>query len=303
MSTATPSTTGTNTDDTRSTRRCTVDFSVCARSTAASIRPSRVCAPTVSARTTRRPPVAIVPAVTRSPPATSAGTGSPVIALVSTAALPSTTAPSAAIRSPGRTTNRSPTRSAPTGTRVSAPAASSTATSSVRSAASDRMTAPAVRRARASKYRPASTNVVTPAATSRYSGPDGCSTACQPPTAGAPSVNTSAPSDQPDAAITPRDTSVSIDVVPCRRFRAAAAWNGQAAHTTTGSASTATTTCQYGKRNDGTSDIASDRSASGMNSRSATAIRRRSDRSAASSRAAAPAVSSSAGSATTSDAP
>ena len=62
--------------------------------------------PTLTARTTSRPVTTTVPAVTRSPSAASAGTDSPVIMVRSTADWPNSTSPSAAIRSPGRTTNR-----------------------------------------------------------------------------------------------------------------------------------------------------------------------------------------------------
>ena len=71
----------------------------------------------------------MVPATTASPAAASAGTGSPVIMLRSTADAPDRTSPSAAIFSPGRTTNTSPRSSRSTGTRRSVPSAPSTQTS------------------------------------------------------------------------------------------------------------------------------------------------------------------------------
>ena len=168
VSSASPSTAGTKTAETRSTRRWAADLPACASSTARSMWDSRVDSPTRSARTVSTPPTAIVPPTTASPSATSTGAGSPVIALVSTAAAPATTVPSAAMRSPGRTTNRSPTRRCATGTRCSAPRLPRrTVTSSGRSLPSARTAPPAARRARVSKYRPASWNVVMPAATSR----------------------------------------------------------------------------------------------------------------------------------------
>ena len=87
--------------------------------------------------------------------------------LRSTADWPNSTVPSAAIVSPGRTTNRSPGRSAATGTRRSVPSPASTQASLAPAPASSRIASPALRRARASYHRPASRNVVTDAATSR----------------------------------------------------------------------------------------------------------------------------------------
>ena len=109
----------------------------------------------------------MVPPVTLSPAAASTGTDSPVIMDRSTADWPDNTSPSAAIRSPGRTTNRWPTRSRSAGMRRSASSSPSTHTSLAPAAASSRMACPAVRLARASYSRPASRNVVTEAATSR----------------------------------------------------------------------------------------------------------------------------------------
>ncbi len=109
----------------------------------------------------------MVPPVTVSPAAASTGTDSPVMVLRSTADWPARTSPSAAIRSPGRTTNRCPAWSAAAGIRRSVPSSASTHTSRAPAAASSRMARPAVRRARASYSRPASRNVVTEAATSR----------------------------------------------------------------------------------------------------------------------------------------
>ena len=159
-------TTGTNTPDTRSARRCTCAFPLCAASTSFAIWASCVSPPTRVARTTSRPPELTHDPTTASPGPTSTGTGSPVSIDTSTAELPSSTTPSVAIFSPGRTTNRSPTRSASVGTRVSTPARS-TATSFAPSSSSARSAAPACRLDRASNQRPASRNVVTPVATSR----------------------------------------------------------------------------------------------------------------------------------------
>ena len=119
VSSAIPITTGTNTADTRSASRCTGALPACACSTSRASWASCVSAPTRVARTTSRPPAFTVPPATASPGPTSTGTDSPVSMLASTADVPSTTSPSVAIFSPGRTTNRSPTARDSTGTRIS----------------------------------------------------------------------------------------------------------------------------------------------------------------------------------------
>src|SRR6187200_1623000 len=55
----------------------------------------------------------------------------------------------------------------------------------------------------------------------------------------------SAYSDHTNAAETPIEISVSIVAAPWRRLTHAARWNGYAAHTTTGAASTSDSHCQY----------------------------------------------------------
>ena len=163
---ATPMTTGTNTAEIRSASRCTGALPAWASATSRAIWASWVPAPTRVARTTSRPAAFTHPPVTASPGPTSAGTGSPVSIEVSTAELPETTTPSAAIFSPGRTVNCSPTASCLTGIRTSAPSRS-TATSLAPSDSSARSAAPDRRLARASKYRPSRISAVTPDATSR----------------------------------------------------------------------------------------------------------------------------------------
>lgn len=106
-------------------------------------------------------------AMTVSPSPASPGTDSPVIAERSTAVWPNSTSPSAAMVSPGRTTNRSPGRSRLAGTRRSLPSGSSRHTSLAAAAARSRMAWLVMRLARASYTRPASRNVVTVAAVSR----------------------------------------------------------------------------------------------------------------------------------------
>jgi len=168
---ASTSTTGTNTAEIRSASRCTGAFPVCAWVTSRPIWASVVSSPTRVARTTRYPEALTVAPVTASPGPTSTGTGSPVRSEVSTALVPSTTAPSVATFSPGRTANRSPTASASIGTRVStrcpAPSSSRRATSLAPRARRVRRASPARRRERNSAYRPARRNVVTTAATSK----------------------------------------------------------------------------------------------------------------------------------------
>ncbi len=144
------STTGTKTPEIRSASRCTSALPFCASSTSRAIRASWVSAPTRVASTTRRPEVLTVAPVTKSPTPASTGTDSPVSMEASTAELPSTTVPSVAIFSPGRTTNRSPTARAFTGTRTSRPSRR-TATSLAPSSSRALSAAPAFRLERASR--------------------------------------------------------------------------------------------------------------------------------------------------------
>ena len=120
----TTSTAGTNTPETRSARRCTGALPAWAAVTIAPMRARVVPAPTAVARTSSDPNVFTQPPVTASLIPTSTGTDSPVSMEASTAERPSTTTPSVAIFSPGRTANRSPGWRASTGTRSSVRAAS-----------------------------------------------------------------------------------------------------------------------------------------------------------------------------------
>ncbi len=164
--TASAMTTGTKTAEIRSARRWAAALPFCASSTSRAIRASWVSEPTRVASTTSRPPALTVAPVTVSPGETSTGTDSPVSIEASTADAPSTTRPSVAMVSPGRTTKWSPTDSSATGTRTSRPSRR-TAASLAPSSISARRAAPAFRFERASKYRPARMKVVTPAAASR----------------------------------------------------------------------------------------------------------------------------------------
>ena len=163
---AMPMTTGTNTDEIRSASRCTGGLPACAATTSRASCASWVSAPTRVARTTSRPFALTPPPVTASPSPTSTGTGSPVSSEVSTAERPERTIPSAAIFSPGRTTNSSPAASSVAGTRTSWPFRS-TATSLAPRASRARSAAPDRRLARASRSRPSRISTGTAAATSR----------------------------------------------------------------------------------------------------------------------------------------
>ena len=170
VATASTMTTGTKIPDTRSASRCTCALPFWASSTRRAICASWVSAPTRVARTTSRPPALTVAPTTRLPGSTSTGTDSPVTIEASTAEVPSSTSPSVATFSPGRTTNLVPTTSSETGTRTSVAAAPSprrTETSLAPISSRARRAAPERRLARASAYRPASRNAVTPAAASR----------------------------------------------------------------------------------------------------------------------------------------
>ena len=150
VATARAITTGTNTAETRSASRCTGALPDCAVSTRRAICASWVSAPTRVARTTSRPPALTVAPTTSSPGPTSTGTDSPVSMLASTADEPSTTRPSVATFSPGRTTKWSPTTRPPIGIRCSRPSrrtATSLAPSSIkaRNAAPERFLARASR--------------------------------------------------------------------------------------------------------------------------------------------------------------
>ncbi len=143
-------TTGTKTPETRSASRWAAALPFCASSTSFAIRASWVSAPTRVASTTSRPPAFTVAPVTASPTPTSTGTDSPVSIEASTAEVPSTTVPSVAIFSPGRTRKRSPTFSSPTGICSSRPSRR-TVTSLAPSSSRALSAAPALRLERASK--------------------------------------------------------------------------------------------------------------------------------------------------------
>ncbi len=143
-------TTGTKTAEMRSASRWAAALPFWASSTSFAIRANWVSAPTRVASTTSRPPAFRVAPVTVSPTPTSTGTDSPVSIDASTAEVPSTTVPSVAIFSPGRTRKRSPVLSPSTGIRSSRPSRS-TVTSLAPSSSRAFSAAPALRLERASK--------------------------------------------------------------------------------------------------------------------------------------------------------
>ena len=150
VATASPITIGTNTAEMRSARRCTGALPAWASCTSRAIWASCVSAPTLVARTTSRPPAFTVAPTTASPAPTSTGTGSPVTSEASIAEVPSSTTPSVATFSPGRTTKRSPTASWSIGMRCSTPPRI-TDTSLAPSSSNDRTAAIEPRLARASR--------------------------------------------------------------------------------------------------------------------------------------------------------
>ena len=139
---------GTKTPATRSASRWTGALPVCAAVTSRAICASAVSAPTLVARTTSRPPALTVAPATSAPGPTSTGTDSPVSRLMSTAERPSSTMPSVATFSPGRTRKSSPTCELP---RSAIVRPSSSVTSLAPSSSSAFSAAPARRLARASK--------------------------------------------------------------------------------------------------------------------------------------------------------
>ena len=165
---AIPITAGTNTPAMRSATRSMGALVLVASSTRRTIAASVVSWPTAVASMANQPLVDMVAPVTRSPTCFSVGTGSPVIALSSTSAEPSTTTPSTGTPSPARTTMRSPTTSSSAGTVTSASFRTTVAVLGARStsAATASVVLPL---ARASKYLPRAISVKIMPAESRYS--------------------------------------------------------------------------------------------------------------------------------------
>ena len=136
--------------ETRSASRCTGALPDCASATRRAICASAVSAPTLR-RADDEPAVGVdgrAGDVVAGP--TSTGTDSPVSSDWSTADSPSTTTPSVAIFSPGRTTNAVADASSSTGTSTSSPSRSTRA-SFAPSSSSARIASPERRFARASR--------------------------------------------------------------------------------------------------------------------------------------------------------
>ena len=159
-------TTGTNTALTRSTRCWMGAFFSCALSTSRTMRAKVDSVPTAVTSTSSSPSPLMAPPVMRSPGARATGRLSPVTSDSSTWLSPSATRPSAAKRSPGRTTRRSPTRSAPMATSTSPPTRRTRAVSGC-SACSPRRACVVWRLARASSCLPSITSVMTTADASK----------------------------------------------------------------------------------------------------------------------------------------
>ena len=166
VSTAAPSTAGTNHPATRSASAWIGARLRCASATICTMRASIVSLPTRSARM-RNPPVPlIVPPVTASPAAFATGMGSPVSMDSSTLELPSVIFPSTGIFSPGRTRSIAPTATRSSGTSRSPSASTSRAVAGARSS-SARIAVPVRARARNSSTCPASTRTMMTAAASK----------------------------------------------------------------------------------------------------------------------------------------
>ena len=167
VSAATPITTGTNTIVTLSTSAWIGSLAPCAVSTMRTICASTVSAPTRVARKAKAPRVLSVPPTTVAPTPFSTGTGSPVIIDSSTNEEPSTTSPSTATFSPGRTSSTSPTVTSPIGiSTTSAPRRTRALRGWMR--IRRRMASLVLPRARASSRRPIRISVMITAAASKY---------------------------------------------------------------------------------------------------------------------------------------
>ena len=161
-------TTGTNTAEIWSAKRCAADFPVWASSTSLTIWASAVSEPIAVALMVRTPEVLSVAPATLLPDCLSTGSDSPVSIDSSTALAPSTTSPSTGTFSPGRILTRSPTCTDSTGTISSTPSRTRRASLAPNSTRA-RSALPARPFARASRYRPkVMKNMITTAA-SKYS--------------------------------------------------------------------------------------------------------------------------------------
>ena len=160
VTTARPTTIGTNTALTRSTIRWMAGLAACALSTSRITRPSVESPPTARTSTSMKPLMFIDPAITASAGCLETGTLSPVMSASSTSASPRSTTPSAATRSPGRQMTTSPVFKACTGVSRSLPSAVLIRAVTGLIASNSRIARPALRRARRSMCLPMSTRVM-----------------------------------------------------------------------------------------------------------------------------------------------
>ena len=144
-------TVGTKIAEIRSASLWTGALPVWASSTSRAIWARAVSDPILVASTTSRPSALMLAPTTSSPAPFSTGTDSPVRSDSSTEEAPSTTRPSVATFSPGRTTNLVPTVSSPTGTITSSPSTPRTATSLAPMSIRALSASPALSLARSSK--------------------------------------------------------------------------------------------------------------------------------------------------------
>ena len=165
--TATPMTAGTNQPATASARRCIGARLRCASATSCTMRDSMVSAPTLRASITKLPVRLMVPAITSLPGSLVTGIDSPVTIDSSMLILPSTTVPSTAIFSPGRTRRRSPGTIDSTGTSSSSPSAETLRAVFGARSSRARMAPEVLSRARSSSTWPSSTSTVMTAAASK----------------------------------------------------------------------------------------------------------------------------------------
>ncbi len=166
VTTAIAMTTGVKIPEMTSARRAIGGFDPCASCTSLTICWSAVSRPTLVARNRNEPVALIVAANTSSPGRFSTGRDSPVSMDSSTADEPSTTRPSTAIFSPGRTTTRSPATTCSIGRSSSAPSRTTRAVFAWRPIRR-RIASPARPRARASSSRPRSTSAMMTLAASK----------------------------------------------------------------------------------------------------------------------------------------
>ena len=160
-------TTGTNTPAILSASRAMGALEPPASSTMRMTCARVVSSPTLSARNSRYPSVLTVAAATLSPAPFSMGTLSPVRALWSTDALPSSTVPSTGMLLPERTMTTSPTATCSTGISTISPFLRTEAVLGLRSI-SERMASPVLPLARVSRNLPKVISVRIMAADSKY---------------------------------------------------------------------------------------------------------------------------------------